>query len=120
MGHLVVPRRDQRWRLPPLYRRYQLQPRTRLEKVTVDAHSIRELPHLVAGVSSAWWAATMRHRDLSGGTSELVYSFTLQLRLAVLAGLVSRLAIRMFEYETRKRFLALDQYLTHQADTFGS
>lgn len=62
----------------------------------------------------------MRHRDLSGGTSELVYSFTLQLRLAVLAGLVSRLAIRMFEYETRKRFLALDQYLTHQADTFGS
>lgn len=33
-----------------------------------------------------WWAATMRHRDLSGGTSELVYSFTLQLRPAVLGG----------------------------------
>ncbi|KRP45750.1 hypothetical protein TU73_11440 [Pseudomonas libanensis] len=68
----------------------------------------------------AWWAATMRHRDLSGGTSELVYSFTLQLRPAVLARLVNGLAIRVFEYETRKRFLALDQYLTHQAGKFRS
>lgn len=67
-----------------------------------------------------WWAATMRHRNLSGGTSELVYSFTLQLRPAVLAGLASGLAIRMFEYQARKRFLALDQYLTHQAGKFRS
>ena len=48
------------------------------------------------------------------------YSFTLQLRPAVLAGLVNELAIRFFEYETRKRFLALDQYLTHQAGKFRS
>ncbi len=61
----------------------------------------------------------MRHRDLSGGTSELVYSFTLQLRPAVLAGLVNGLAIRVFEYETRKRFLALNQYLTQQAVNFA-
>lgn len=47
------------------------------------------------------------------------YSFTLQLRPAVLAGLVSGLAIRFFEYETRKRFLALDQYLTQQAVNFA-
>ena len=37
----------------------------------------------------------------------------------MLAGLVSGLAIRMFEYETRKRFLALDQYLTQQAVNFA-
>lgn len=62
------------------------------------------------------WAATLRHRDLYDGTSELVYSFTLRLRPAALAVCLNGLAIRMLEYETRKRFIALSQYLAHQAD----
>ena len=64
----------------------------------------------------AWWAATMRHRDLGDGTSELTYVFKLQLRPASLARLANGLAIRVFEYETRKRFLALHYYLAHQTD----
>jgi hypothetical protein len=62
-----------------------------------------------------WWGATMRHRDLSGGTSQLVYSFNLRLRPAWLGFLLNGLAIRMFEHETRRRFQALAGYLERQA-----
>lgn len=64
----------------------------------------------------AWWAATMRHRDLGDCTSALTYVFKLQLRPASLARLANGLAIRVFEYETRNRFLALHHYLAHLTD----
>lgn len=60
------------------------------------------------------WAASMRHRDLDGGRSELIYSFSLELRPRWLGRLLDPLANRVFAWEARKRFAALAIFLANR------
>lgn len=60
------------------------------------------------------WAASMRHRDLDGGRSELIYSFSLELRPRWLGWLLDPLANRVFAWEARKRFAALAIFLANR------
>ncbi|WP_133648686.1 hypothetical protein [Paraburkholderia flava] len=59
----------------------------------------------------AYWGASMRHRDRTDGTSELIYTFDLKLRPRVIGRLFDPLAATMFARETRRRFNALASYL---------
>ncbi|UZE26925.1 hypothetical protein [Pseudomonas asplenii] len=67
-----------------------------------------------------WWAASMRHRDLGNQTSELIYTFNVQLRPRWLGWLLDPLVQRIFEYETRQRFAAMAGYLRNRNDTQAS
>lgn len=60
------------------------------------------------------WAASMKHRDLPDGSSELVYSFNLRMRPRWLFRLMDGIAQRVFAYQTRKRFKAMAVYLQTQ------
>ncbi|BCG26139.1 hypothetical protein TUM18999_43300 [Pseudomonas tohonis] len=57
------------------------------------------------------WAASMRHRDIEEGRSELIYSFSLKLRPGWLGVLLDPLANRVFAWEAHKRFAALAVFL---------
>lgn len=57
------------------------------------------------------WSASMRHRDLNEGTSELIYTFNLKLRPHWFGRFVDEWANRLFARATRKRLLALADYL---------
>ncbi|WP_245811512.1 SRPBCC family protein [Paraburkholderia megapolitana] len=59
----------------------------------------------------AYWGASMRHRDLPDGTSELIYTFNLKLRPRLLGLLFDPLAARIFAHETRRRFTAMAAWL---------
>lgn len=65
------------------------------------------------------WAASMRHRDLNDGTSELIYTFNIRLRPRWLGYFLDSIAIKVFEIETRRRFAAMARYLEakHQLTT---
>lgn len=58
-----------------------------------------------------WWAASMRHRDIDATSSELIYTFTVQLRPRWLGWVLDPLVNRIFEWETRQRFAAMAAYL---------
>ncbi|MBB6592111.1 hypothetical protein LBW62_11180 [Ralstonia solanacearum] len=63
----------------------------------------------------AFWAASMHHRDIGAGESELIYTFSLRLRPSL--SLFDPLAAWIFECESRRRFAAMADYLRHrQAD----
>ncbi|MBN6715460.1 SRPBCC family protein [Pseudomonas capsici] len=57
------------------------------------------------------WAASMQHRDLDDSRSELIYTFRLQMRPRWLGRVLDPLVNRLFEYETRRRFAAMAEYL---------
>ncbi|MDH4559259.1 hypothetical protein E8F11_29505 [Pseudomonas sp. BN417] len=57
------------------------------------------------------WSASMRHRDLDEGTSELIYTFSLKLRPRWFGKLIDSWVNRLFARATRKRFFALSEYL---------
>ncbi|RMQ47226.1 hypothetical protein ALQ04_01552 [Pseudomonas cichorii] len=57
------------------------------------------------------WSASMQHRDIEHGQSELIYSFRIQLRPRWLGRVFDPLANRLFEHETRQRFAAMAEYL---------
>lgn len=59
----------------------------------------------------ALWAASMHHNDLSDGTSELIYQYSIRLRPTWLGKLLDPLASVLFAYETRRRFAAMARYL---------
>lgn len=59
----------------------------------------------------ASWAASIRHRPLDDGASELVYTLTFTCRPAVLAPLLEPVALAAFRWETRRRLRALAAYL---------
>ena len=63
------------------------------------------------------WAASMKHRDLVNGCSELVYSFNLRLRPRWLLAPFDWIAIRIFAWQTRKRFRAMANYLAASGRT---
>ncbi|PRY13552.1 polyketide cyclase/dehydrase/lipid transport protein [Kineococcus rhizosphaerae] len=59
----------------------------------------------------AAWAASMRHRDLGDGRSEVVYTLTFTGAPAPLARLVEPVAVRVFRWETGRRLRALAHHL---------
>lgn len=63
----------------------------------------------------AMWAASMHHRDLAPGSSEIRYAYSIKLRPAWLGKLLDPVASAMFAYETRRRFAAMARYLSKQA-----
>ena len=59
----------------------------------------------------AEWAASIRHRPLPDGQSEVVYTLTFRCRPAPLARLIELVALAAFRTETRRRLRALAVYL---------
>jgi hypothetical protein len=57
------------------------------------------------------WAASIRHRPLEDGRSELTYTLTFTCRPARLAWLIEPVALAAFRLETRRRLRALAAYL---------
>ncbi len=57
------------------------------------------------------WSASLRHRDLGDGTSELIYTLAFSLRPGWVDACCRGVVARMFERETRRRFAALAAYL---------
>ncbi len=57
------------------------------------------------------WAASIRHRPLSEGASEVVHTLTFRCRPAALAWLIEPVARAAFRVETRRRLRALAAYL---------
>jgi hypothetical protein len=53
------------------------------------------------------WAASIRHRDLDNGRSEIVYTYDFTARPRWLAWLLEPIMGRVFAWETRKRLEAL-------------
>ena len=74
-------------------------------------------PDLAAVTLTSWspffavWAASMRHRDLDGGRSEVVYTLTFTGAPAPLRRPVEAVALRAFRWETRRRLRALAAHL---------
>lgn len=59
----------------------------------------------------AKWAASIRHKEISADSSEVVYTLTFSCRPRPLARILERLAGRMFQQETSRRLAALKHYL---------
>lgn len=57
------------------------------------------------------WAASIRHRPLPDGRSELVYTLTFSCRPHALAPLLEPVALAAFRWETRRRLRALAAHL---------
>lgn len=80
-------------------------------------------PHLAAatmvGTSFPFsrWAASMRHKEIDGQTSLMVYTYTLDVTPRWLAWILRPVVQRVFVHQTRKRFLRLQAFLavhTHE------
>jgi hypothetical protein len=56
-----------------------------------------------------FWAASMRHRDIDEGQSELIYTFSIKLRPSL--RILDPLAAWVFERESQRRFAAMADYL---------
>jgi hypothetical protein len=59
----------------------------------------------------AQWAASMHHKDLGPGSSEIRYAYSIKLRPAWLGALLDPIASALFAHETRRRFAAMARYL---------
>lgn len=57
------------------------------------------------------WSASIRHRPLEAGTSEVVYTMTFRCRPSFLAWVIEPVARVLFRWETRKRLQALARHL---------
>ncbi len=57
------------------------------------------------------WAASIRHRPLPDGHSEVMYTLTFRCRPARLAPLIEPVALAAFRWETARRLRALAAYL---------
>ena len=62
----------------------------------------------------ALWAASMHHKDLGDGTSELVYTYSIRTRPHWLSKILDPIASALFRFETRRRFAAMARYLRSQ------
>ncbi len=60
-----------------------------------------------------FWAASMRHRDIEAGRSELIYTFSIRLRRSL--RIFDPLAAWIFERESQRRFAAMADYLSRIA-----
>lgn len=66
------------------------------------------------------WAASIRHRELGPGRSEVAYTLTFTCRPTVLAPLIERVALVAFRWETRRRLRALAAYLGRAVPSPGA
>nr|WP_243434618.1 SRPBCC family protein [Pseudomonas sp. 30_B] len=62
------------------------------------------------------WAATLQHRDIEAGQSELLYSFDLAIRPRWLGRWMDAWVAAFFERAIRRRFAALASYLRSRPD----
>jgi len=66
-----------------------------------------------------WWAASMRYRDIDDRSSELIYTFSVQVRPRWLGRVLDPAVNRIFEWETRNRFAAMEAYLRARVEGQG-
>ncbi len=59
----------------------------------------------------ATWVASIRHRPLDGGRSEVVYTLSFRCRPAVVARVIEPVALAAFRWETARRLRALSAHL---------
>jgi len=59
----------------------------------------------------ATWVASIRHRPLDGGRSEVVYTLSFRCRPAVVARVIEPVALAAFRWETTRRLRALSAHL---------
>lgn len=59
----------------------------------------------------ATWVASIRHRPLEGGHSEVVYTLSFRCRPAVVARVIEPVALAAFRWETARRLRALSTHL---------
>ena len=62
------------------------------------------------------WAASMRHRDLPGGTSVLIYTYSFEVAGGPLRVLLEPCVQWVFDRKTRQRFARLRRFLAEHAD----
>jgi len=62
------------------------------------------------------WAASMQHKPLGSQSSLLVYTYTFETRPVFLRWLLEPLVKRIFEHQTRRRFIRLHDFLVLHAD----
>lgn len=60
----------------------------------------------------ALWAASMRFRDRSDGSSDLTYMYSIKLRPKWVGVILDPVAACLFAWETRCRFAAMAKYLS--------
>lgn len=59
----------------------------------------------------ATWVASIRHRPLDGGRSEVVYTLSFRCRPAFVARVIEPVALAAFRWETARRLRALSAHL---------
>ena len=59
----------------------------------------------------ARWSASMRHRAAGAGRSVMVYTYTFETRPAILRAVMDPLVKLVFDWQTRKRFRRMQQFL---------
>lgn len=62
------------------------------------------------------WAASMRHLAAEPGQSVLIYTYTFELGPQLLSWLLTPIVEMVFNWQTRKRFGRLHEFLTTHAD----
>lgn len=92
-----------RWRLGGLV--------FRTRYVTFRRPSLAAVELVGAPPFFASWAASIRHRPLPDGCSEVVYTLTFTGRPALLAPIVEGVALAAFRWETQRRLRALAAHL---------
>lgn len=63
----------------------------------------------------ARWSASMRHRPVADGGSVMVYTYSFETRPAVLRLAMEPLVKLVFDWQTRKRFRRMQQFLARRA-----
>jgi hypothetical protein len=68
----------------------------------------------------ARWAASMRHRAASGSGSVMVYTYRFETHPPALQWLMEPAAKRVFDWQTRRRFLRMQRFLaSHGPDVLA-
>lgn len=62
------------------------------------------------------WAASMRHRSTAPNQSLLIYTYSFEVGPAALRWLLEPIVKRIFDWQTRRRFARLRDFLTSHAD----
>lgn len=63
----------------------------------------------------ASWSASMRHRAEAGGRSVMVYTYSFATRPAALRAVMEPVVKLAFDWQTRKRFRRMQQFLARHA-----
>lgn len=86
----------------------------RTRYVTFDPFRLAAVTLVAPTAVFATWAASIRHRDLGPGRSDVAYTLSFRCRPAWAAPLVERVALLTFRVETARRLSALAQALAER------